>query len=371
MSHEIDTTTGNAAVFTTGEPAWHRLGTTIKTAATSAEAIRLAHLDWTVQQLPLFAQQPDELWPQGKMIPVPQRVANVRSDTGAVLGVVGNSYRVFQNSEAFDFMDAIVGEKRAMYETAGALKGGRRVWMLARIPAECRVGDDVVEPYCLLTNAHDGTQSLRMFLTTVRVVCQNTLRYAMTRAGSAGLSIPHWPRLEGRVDAARANLGIIGAGLDQFGKEMKALAARKLSVTESKDYFDGLFPTRTAADRIAAPANDAGLLASILDSQGEREDVGRELLAGHVANTEAEAKRNREILDCVLTNYENERNTLPGIEHSAWSAYNAVSEWADHTKGVRGKTQAEQDDNRLNSIWFGAADKIKQAAYQDALATVG
>ena len=67
-------------------------------------------------------------------------VANVRTDTKAVLGVVGRRYRVFQNHEAFDFMDGLVGDKLAMYETAGSLHGGKRVWMMASIPKEYRAG---------------------------------------------------------------------------------------------------------------------------------------------------------------------------------------------------------------------------------------
>ena len=90
MAHEIDSTTGRAAVFTVGTPPWHRLGTTVTDAQTSEEAIRLAALDWTVEQWPLVARS------NGTEREVPGRVANVRADTGAVLGVVSTSYKVFQ-----------------------------------------------------------------------------------------------------------------------------------------------------------------------------------------------------------------------------------------------------------------------------------
>src|SRR5262249_6104730 len=150
--------TGAAAVFVTGTPAWHKLGKVIEAAATSAEAIRLAGLDWEVEQWPLVACGPAtaaEL--AGRYLPCPGTFGNVRTSTNALPSVVSRDYRVFQNGEAFDFMDAIVGEGLARYETAGALKGGRRVWMLAKMPQDVRVtGDDVVHPYILLTNAHDG-----------------------------------------------------------------------------------------------------------------------------------------------------------------------------------------------------------------------
>ncbi len=369
MSHEIDTTTGKAACFVTKEPAWHRLGKVIREAATSAEAIKLAGLDWTIEQWELQAHA--VRGGESQTANCPSRVANVRTDTNAVLGVVGRSYRVFQNAEAFDFMDGIVGEKLAMYETAGALKGGKRIWMLARIPKEYRVGEDVVKPYVLLTNTHDGSRALRMLPTTVRVVCNNTLSLALGQSAShEGLSIYHWPKLESRVTEARKKLGVISSRLDQFGEEMQALSDRKLSAAETKDYFRGLFPTQTqAADHAqrGMSIDETALLDRMLDVQQEEDEVVDDLLAGHYAATEAQGKRNAKILESVLANYEGERNTLPGIKHSAWSAFNSVSEWADHEKTVRGKGQAERDENRVNSIWFGSANKVKQEAYAAAL----
>jgi len=145
--------------------------------------------------------------------------------------VVSTGYRAFQNREAFDFMDQLVGEQLAMFETAGSLKGGRRVWMLAKLPNELRIaGDDVVKPYVLLTNGHDGTAALRMIPTTVRVVCQNTLNLALGRAGSTeGLSIFHFENLDARVADARRKLGIVAKRVDLFAEEAQILAARQVS----------------------------------------------------------------------------------------------------------------------------------------------
>ncbi len=368
MSHEIDQTTGKAAVFVVGDPAWHGLGTVIREAATSAEAIGLAGLDWSVEQWPAHTRDP-----LGNEIPCPNRVANVRTDTNAVLGIFTPQYRVFQNSEAFDFMDDIVGEKLAMYETAGSLKGGKQVWMLARVPKEYRVGEDVVQPYILLTNSHDGTQALRMIPTTVRVVCNNTLNLAMGAAGrGVGIAISHFPALDTRVKEARKKLGILSDRLDTFGLEMQALADRKMSAMEVKDYFRALFPTQTAEqaeeDRVV---KQAALLDTMLDRETEGQEVVEELLESHFARTKIQAKHNQETLDYVLESFEAERNNLPGIERSAWSAYNAVSEWTDHRRTSKGKSQSDRDDNRLKSVWFGGANQIKQTAYQSALDLVG
>jgi len=324
MAHEIDQTTGKAAVFVTGEPAWHHLGTVVSQAQTSEQAIKLAGLDWKVRQCNVAAAIADGQW-----APCPSKFANVRSDTNAVLGVVGGFYRPFQNSETFDFMDSIVSEKLAMFETAGALKGGRKVWMLARIPTEYRIaGDDVVKPYVLLTNSHDGSSGLRILPTTVRVVCNNTLNLALRWASASdGLSIVHTESLEQRVTEARQKLGIISKRLESFQTEAQSLAKRSMNTEQLRDYF-----------------------TSLVEGRSE--------------------KQQKKLLETIWGNFHNPRNTLAGIEGSAWAAYNAVSEYADHQMTVRGKEGAEKLDNRVHSIWFGTANRLKQKAYEAALALV-
>jgi phage/plasmid-like protein (TIGR03299 family) len=366
MAHEIDTTTGTAAVFVTGTPAWHRLGRVIAEAATSVEAIRLAGLDWEVEQWPLLAcGRATAAEPAGRYLPCPGTFANVRVDTGAVLGVVSRDYRIFQNRDAFDFMDAIVGEGLARYETAGALKGGRRVWMLARMPRDVYVtGDDVVQPYILLTNSHDGSMALRMVPTTVRVVCANTLNLALGRARHGeGLSIRHCESLEGRVREARAKLGLLTERVEQFQDEARQLAACSLSDRQARTYFEQFFPTRPAA----APLPTEELLDAILEAQQDHSSLVAQLLAGHQEEQTRTERRNARILEAVLESYHSRANEALDIAGTAWAAYNAVSGWADHQSRVRGKSELERADNRLNSIWFGSAHELKQEAYSAAL----
>jgi phage/plasmid-like protein (TIGR03299 family) len=324
MAHEIDTTTGTAAVFVTGEPAWHRLGKVIESAATSGEAIALAGLDWRVEQFPVRAFNPDS----DEQFGCPDTVANVRTDTHSVLGVVSSGYHVFQNADAFDFMDSIVGDKLAMYETAGSLKGGRVVWMLARVPKEYRAGpDDLIQPYVLLVNSHDGSGALRMIPTTVRMVCANTLSLALGQA-SEGLAIRHHPSLGKRVAEARQKLGIMTARFDQFDRELHAMLETMPTARQTDDYFQALLPE---------------------------------------AITDREKKNRQTVLGQFYSNYDNDRNTLAGMKHTAWALYNSVSEWADHQRRVRGHGNLARAENRLNSIWFGSSHRIKQAAYHSAL----
>ena len=329
MSHEIDTSTGRPAVFVTGTPAWHRLGKTIEQAATSADAINLAGLNWHVGQWPINATDPTS-WHTAS---AHDHVANVRTDTRSILGIVGKDYNVFQNVDAFDFMDSLVGDKLAMFETAGALKGGRKVWMLARIPKEYRAGsDDLIKPYVLLVNSHDGTSSLRMLPTTVRVVCQNTLNLALHNAGTEGITIRHRPNLAGRVKEARDKLGIIAARFDQFDEELHAMLAVQMTGRRIKRYFDNLLPAATT----------------------DREKINR-----------------LQTLTLFNANFENPRNNLPGIRGTARAAYNAVSEWADHQRTFRGKDDVSRAENRLASVWFGSSNAIKQQAYAQALELAG
>jgi len=319
--HEIDQSSGKAAVMTVGQPPWHRLGVTVSDAQTSEEAIKLAGLAWGVEQWPLVARR------DGVERAVTGRVANVRADTGAVLGVVGTSYRVFQNQSAFDFFDAIVQERLAIFETAGSLKGGRHVWMLARLPKTLRVaGEDEIRPYILLTNSHDGSRALRMIPTTIRVVCANTLNLALGRAAATeGVTIYHSEHLAQRVAEARTKLGIITQRVDEFEQQVQALARRTMSRTALADYF-----TKLVEDRA--------------------EDTQKRMLG------------------MFLTNLDHPTNSLPGIRGSAWAAYNSVSQWADHQSVVRGQTEIQRADSRLQSIWFGASAELKAKAFDAAVA---
>ena len=97
---------------------WHGIGTMVKEAPASEEALRLAGLDWEVLQEEVFT-------PIGEKITGYK--ANVRSTDRKVLGVVSERYKIIQNTEAFAFTDALLGNG-VRYETAGSLQEGRKVW---------------------------------------------------------------------------------------------------------------------------------------------------------------------------------------------------------------------------------------------------
>ena len=159
-------------MFYTREKPWHGLGVRVSEAPESAEALRLAGLDWEVDQEPIFTEE---------NVLIPGYKANIRNTDRRVLGVVTDRYKVIQNTEAFSFTDALLGEG-VRYETAGSLQGGRKIWLLARLPKEYIISGDRISPYLVFSNTHDGSGSVKVAITPIRVVCNNTLNLALSTA---------------------------------------------------------------------------------------------------------------------------------------------------------------------------------------------
>jgi phage/plasmid-like protein (TIGR03299 family) len=187
MAHDLNFNEANNdySFFSVKEKAWHKLGKIVEQYPTSAEAIKFAGLDYTVEKRPLFTVTGEEFTNSSinsdiiipaTPIKVPHYFATVRNDNNAVLGVVGKDYQVVQNMDAFAFFDAIVGGGDGiLYETAGALGKGERIFITAKLPGYIRVGkDDFIEQYLMLTTSHDGFGSITAAFTPVRVVCRNS-----------------------------------------------------------------------------------------------------------------------------------------------------------------------------------------------------
>lgn len=166
MSANVET------MFSVRETPWHGLGRIVMDAPASREALELAGLDWQVESRNIYSGT-------GAMIPGYR--ANVRSTDEAVLGVVSDRYRIVQNEEAFQFTDDLLGEG-VTYETAGSLQGGKKVWMLAKLPEKYIIAGDEVTPYLVFFNSHDGSSGVKVAMTPIRVVCQNTLNLALGTA---------------------------------------------------------------------------------------------------------------------------------------------------------------------------------------------
>ena len=182
-------------MFSVRETPWHGLGRIIMDAPASREALELAGLDWQVESRNIYSGT-------GAMIPGYR--ANVRSTDDAVLGVVSDRYRIVQNEEAFQFTDDLLGEG-VTYETAGSLQGDKKVWMLARLPRKYLIAGDQVEPYLVIFNSHDGSSGVKVAMTPIRVVCQNTLNLALNTA-KRSWTARHTENVLLRVQDARETL---------------------------------------------------------------------------------------------------------------------------------------------------------------------
>ena len=219
------------SMFYVRETPWHGLGTKVLEAPASKDALQLAGLNWRVMQEPIYTAM-EEL--------VDGYKANVRDSDRKVLGVVTDRYRVIQNDEAFAFTDGLLGEG-VKYETAGSLQGGRKVWLLAHMPHEYIISGERISPYLLFSNTHDGSGAIKVALTPIRVVCQNTLNLALAGA-KRSWSMIHTGDIKEKMQEAKDTLFLAENYMDELGKEFEALRMKKLTDKQVMEYIEILLP---------------------------------------------------------------------------------------------------------------------------------
>ena len=219
------------SMFYVRETPWHGLGTKVLEAPASKDALQLAGLNWRVLQEPIYTAT-EELIDGYK--------ANVRDSDRKVLGVVTDRYRVIQNDEAFAFTDGLLGEG-VKYETAGSLQGGRKVWLLAHMPHEYIISGERISPYLLFSNTHDGSGAIKVALTPIRVVCQNTLNLALAGA-KRSWSMIHTGDIKEKMQEAKDTLFLAEKYMDELGKEFEALRMKKLTDKQVMEYIEILLP---------------------------------------------------------------------------------------------------------------------------------
>jgi phage/plasmid-like protein (TIGR03299 family) len=230
------------------------------------------------------------------------------------------------NAEAFEFFDPLVQSGDAVYETAGALGKGERVWVLARLNGELAIAEgDPTRRYLLLSNSHDGTSSVQMKITAVRVVCNNTLTLALREGGT--IRIRHDRDLWSGLDEAKALLGVIESTFDRLEQSFLAMAGARALDDAVNQYLAMVFPyPQDRADRLAA----------------KRVDRQRKC-AFHLSK-------------------HGKGNENPKVQGTVWAAYNGVTELIDH--GKMAKVGADHSSRRLHSGWFGQGAAVKARALQ-------
>lgn len=234
MAHNVET------MFSAGrQKPWHYAETSevtklIQEAPTSKDALRYAGLDWEVLQTPVYMESGIE---------IPNYKANVRSTDNACLGIVTDRYQIVQNTEAFEFTDAIVGETEngvVTYETAGSLCGGRKIWLLAKMPVQ-KVLDDDVEPYMFFSNSHDGSGAIKIGMTPIRIVCNNTLNMALAGA-KRSWSTKHVGDMQSKLEEAKLCLSMADKYMQNLDIEAERLANAKLYREQIDEILDAMFP---------------------------------------------------------------------------------------------------------------------------------
>lgn len=319
MAHNLTIENEKASMMYYGEIPWHGLGTRLQKPATSEEAIISAGLDWEVVKKPVYVKL-------DKRFQVKDTFAMVRKDKWQrnecdILGVVGKNYTPVQNKDAFNFFDSIVGEKKAIYHTAGSLSGGKIIWILAKLPGYIRVvGNDISEKYLLLSNSHDGSSMVQIKFTPIRVVCQNTLTIAMNKGET--LKVKHSRDVKDKLKQASELLGIVNDKYDTIERSFKNMARVQLNEKRLNEYVKTIFPD---------PVDEL---------QYATVDNNREMV--------------RELFEQGLG------NNLPGVAGTLWAGYNAVTELIDH------KITKQNKDMRTKSIWFGNGYNVKQKAFDVA-----
>lgn len=322
MAHELEVNevTGAASMFYVGETPWHGLGTKLETAPTSAEAIVAAGLDWAVESVPMMTCDGQD---------VPGQAIR-RTTDNSILGVVGTAYTPLQNTDAFKFFDPFLAAGEAELHTAGSLKEGKRVWILAKLNREpCVIvpkSDDRIEKFVLLSNSHDGVTSVRVGFTPIRVVCANTLALAHSDKASKLIRVRHTASVKANLASLTDIMNTANAQFEATAVQFRLLAARGIDYADLKEYVQRVFP------------------AAKIETKGQRKCQ----ILGHIEEL-----------------FESGRGaTDPGVGGTLWGAYNAVNEYFGYVRG-------HNADNRIDSLWFGTGVADNKRALDEALAMCG
>lgn len=320
MAHNLEIkSNGQASFFSANKAAWHNLGTVVDGRLNAEEALKAANLDFTVEAQPLVTETG---------IIVPNHFANVRTDTKAVLGVVGDRYRILQNKDAFNFFDPIVDRDEAVYETAGVLGIGERVWIMAKLPEHIRIAgsDDIIEQYVVITNDHAGRGAIKAFITSVRVVCNNTLTAALGTTKNM-VSIRHTENAGLRLAQAHEVLGISNSLRTELDEAFNAMADTKLKKAHVDQFLLDLLPDPNKKADGTDPKNF---------NKGKREMIYQALEegAGH---------------------------DMKSAKGTAFGLYNAITFATDHMFPYK------DDSVKLKSIWEGGTAAFRQQSFEQIM----
>lgn len=323
MAHEVE------SMFYVNETPWHGLGYRFETPPpTVDEAMKMAGLDWQVSLQPVYRKRAfNASTNQDVFEEIPESRCTVRSTDNALLGVVGDRFKPLQNVDAFKTFQPFLDSGEAAFETAGSLRGGRRVWILAKLnrPNAVIVPGDEVRKYLLLSHGHDGSMSINYGLTPIRVVCANTLSAAQTNKSSQLLKLRHTANAGIALEAVSEIVNAADAIFEATAEQYRALAARGISKKSLDAYVRVMF--------------DVSEFTPVKDIS---------------------TRKQNQMAKVVHLFEHGKGNNLPGVKGTAWAAYNAMTEYMSHSAG-------HNAESRLNGLWFGPGQGENAKALEEAL----
>jgi len=333
MAHALEINNGRASMFYVKETPWHGLGQKVSEDISIVEGIKAAGLDWNVELHDMItvptpadtdADEERDAEATGRGLVVKDK-AMVRSDKRIVLGTVGPRYTPLQNRAAFDFFQPYLDAKECHLHTAGSLHEGRKIWVLAKINRDNMriVKNDEVAKFVLLSNSHDGTTSIRVGYTPIRVVCANTMAQAHQRGTSSLIRIRHTRSSKSNLDQVRDTMNLIDQTFEATAEQYRFLASRNFNQADIKAYV------RTMLD--------------VADKQ--EEDV---------------STRTKNIMEDIMERIEGPMQSMEGVRGTWWAAYNGVNERLNYETG-------RNASNRMDSLWFGANATLNDRALSTAL----
>ena len=310
-----------------GTAPWKGAGTVIPENSTGHEAMVTAGLNWDVETAKIVTNDQ-------KRTSVDDYRVTRRIQDNTILGIVGQRYKPIQNRDAFGLFDGVVRQGRIGYTAAGEMRGGSRVFIVAKLPGVLEVGKgvgdvDLVERYLLLSNAHDGTRPLQMVFTPVRVECENTLNMALSIRKADKVTklaprvrIHHTEKAALLMKEAEKTMGKALAYYEKFGEFAGFMYGKQLGTAAVRNIVAEVFPPnkqKETTPTIAHHRNEVERL--FVDGKGHEKIAG-----------------------------------------SAWALVNAFAEYADHGLAPKRAVKTKDAADRSYSIWMGGALGIKQRA---------
>ena len=317
-------------MFYFGGRPWHGKGICLERPATAEEALKFGGLEWEVELVPIVTTDGT---------PIKRRVAVVRKDLprgdpSRILGVVYPGFIPLQNRDAVKLFDQLVGQGKPVYHTGGYLGNGEVIWLLAELPEKFHIfvrDDDLVEPFMLFTNSHDGTIAVDIRLTTIRVVCWNTLKMAL-REKQAPLIFKRWHK--GHYETIPIEVEqFLQRETEAIRRQFMAMARTPFSETQFLRFLSELLPLPRPPVK-----------------QTER---ARKLYENRVA----EVKELRNQIAQVFVSGINGNGVQMKPEETVWGSLNAVTGFVDHLQNFK-------RGDRFAHIFFGKGNAIKRRAYE-------